>query len=309
MTEKAGARDVSLGGVDLNLLPALDALLTERNVTRAAERMSLGQPAMSAALGRLRKQFGDPLLVREGREYTLTTLAESLVGPVREAVTAADAVLGVRKPFDPSADQRSFSVLTSDYVALVLLRPLLAELADEAPGVRINIGAAAPDTEDRLPRGTADLFICPTELAGPLNELPHTVLFEDRYILAADRDNPDVDDDLDIDRFARLPYLTVHGATPSTVETQLDALGVPRRTEVTTETFVIAPLLLTGTRLVSFVQERLALSVAAQARLRLVHSPVALRPLIEAMYWNPRNSDDPGHRWLRTRLIQQAERI
>ena len=90
---------MSLSGVDLNLLVALDALLAERNVTRAAERMSLGQPAMSAALARLRKQLGDPLLIREGRTYRLTTLAESLIEPVREAMVAAEQVLGARQPF------------------------------------------------------------------------------------------------------------------------------------------------------------------------------------------------------------------
>jgi DNA-binding transcriptional LysR family regulator len=116
---------VALNGVDLNLLPALDALLAERNVTRAAERMSLGQPAMSAVLARLRKHFGDPLLVREGRGLVLTTLAASLVAPVQEAMAATEAVLGARPPFDPRTDARSFTLVGSDYVALVLLRPLM----------------------------------------------------------------------------------------------------------------------------------------------------------------------------------------
>jgi DNA-binding transcriptional LysR family regulator len=300
---------VSLSGVDLNLLVALDALLTERNVTRAAERMSLGQSAMSAALARLRRQLGDPLLVREGRTYRLTTLAESLVEPVREAVAAADQVLGVRRPFDPRTDERTFCVLASDYVSLVLLRPLLIELAVEAPRVRISIMATGSDFDDRLRRGSADLLIYPVELAEPLSGLPRTVLFSDRFVLTADRDNPELGDEVDVEQFGRLPYAGISGTVPSVVESQLEALGVVPRTEVVTETHVILPFLLTGTHLVSFVQERLVRAVSGHARLRTVRSPVELRPLVEAMYWTARSSDDPAHRWLRARLVEQAGRI
>lgn len=300
---------MSLSGVDLNLLVALDALLTERNVTRAAERMSLGQSAMSAALARLRKQLGDPLLVREGRTYRLTTLAESLVEPVREAVAAADQVLGVRRPFDPRTDERTFVVVASDYVTLVLLRPLLAELAVEAPRVRISVVATGSDFDDRLRRGSADLLIYPVDLAEPLGGLPRTVLFSDRFVLTGDRDNPDLDDEVDVERFSRLPYAGISGAVPSVVESQFEALGIVPRIEVLTQSHVILPFLVAGTRLVSFVPERLVRAVSAHAHVRTVRSPVELRPLVEAMYWATRSSDDPAHRWLRARLVEQAERI
>jgi DNA-binding transcriptional LysR family regulator len=300
---------VSLSGVDLNLLVALDALLAERNVTRAAARMSLGQSAMSAALARLRKQLSDPLLVREGRTYRLTTLAESLVGPVAEAIAAADQVLGVRRPFDPRTDERTFSVMASDYVTLVLLRPLLAQLAVEAPRVRITIKATGTDFVNKLRRGSADLLIYPIDLAEPLSGLPRTVLFSDRFVLAADRDNPDIDGDIDIERFSKLPFAGVSGDVPSVVESQLEARGIVTRVEVVTETHVIVPFLLTGTRLVSLVQERLVRAVSKHGALRTVSSPVELRPLVEAMYWTTRSSDDPAHRWLRSRLADLAAHI
>ena len=298
-----------LHGVDLNLLPALDALLAERNVTRAAERMSLGQPAMSAVLARLRKHFGDPLLVREGRGLVLTTLAASLVAPVREAMAATEAVLGQRPPFDPRTDSRSFTVVGSDYLALVLLRPLVAELADEAPGVHINVVAVSLDMEDWLRRGSADLLIYPVELAERYGDLPRTVLFEDRFVLAADRDNTDVLRGVDVARFSTLPYLTIGGPFRSLVELQLDALGISRRTEFTTEAFVAAPLLLTGTPLIGIIPERLARTVAEHANLTLLPPPMELRPLAEAMFWIERNTEDAGHRWLRERLVAQAARL
>ena len=297
---------VSLGGVDLNLLVALEALLSERSVTRAAARLSLGQPAMSGALARLRRQLGDQLLVREGRHSVLTTFAQSLVVPVRDALAAADLVFGVRASFDPASAERSFAVVASDYVSLVLLRPLLAALAVEAPRVRLNVFSAGPDDGDRLRSGSADLVIYPTDLATDYAEFSRRLLFEDRFVLAADRDNTAVDGRLDVDRFSALPYLGVRGPVASVVESQLDVLGVARNTQVMTPSFVTAPLMLTGTQLVALVAEKLAEAVAQAAHLRLVASPVPLRPLVEAMYWDPRHTEEPGHRWLRQRLVDQA---
>jgi DNA-binding transcriptional LysR family regulator len=163
--------------------------------------------------------------------------------------------------------------------------------------------------EDSLRRGSADLLIYPVEIAERFADLPRTVLFEDRFVLAADRDNLDIAEGVDLSRFSELPYLAVSGPFPSLVETQLDALGISRRTEFTTQAFVAAPLLLAGTRLIGLVQERLARTVSEHANLAILPAPMALRPLVEAMYWNPRNTDDPGHRWLRERLVAQAARL
>jgi DNA-binding transcriptional LysR family regulator len=114
---------------------------------------------------------------------------------------------------------------------------------------------------------------------------------------------------VDVARFSKLPHLAVGGPFPSLVDTQLDALGIARRTEFTTQSFVTAPLLLTGTRLISLVPERLARAVSEHANLRILPAPMELRPLIEAMFWNPRVTDDAGHRWLWERLVAQAARL
>lgn len=172
---------MALQSFDLNLVPALSALLEERNVTRAAERLSLGQPAVSAALARLRRHFDDPLLVREGRTYRLTTFADSLLGPTREAMSALDAAVGARRVFDPAADVRTFTVATSDYAALVILRPLLARLAEDAPGVRLRPVPISMGMGEALRRSTLDLVLLPMELAGELQDLPRKALFEDRF--------------------------------------------------------------------------------------------------------------------------------
>lgn len=315
---------MSLRGFDLNLFPALEALLEERNVTRAAERLSLGQPAMSAALARLRRHFDDPLLVRDGRVYQLSTFAQSLVEPVREAMAAVEAAATAIRAFDPATDTRSFTIATSDYAALVFLRPLLARLADDAPQIRLRLVPITVDMGDAVRRGNLDLVILPRELAGGLDSLPRKALFDDRFVLAADRDNPvlahirGLDDGADAERdsetidmelMTRLPFVAMAGEMPPLVDVRLREQGVKLRIDVSTEAFVIAPMLLQGTPLVCLVQERLGRLVAEQAHLRLHHSPVDVGRIVETMYWSPRRTDDPAHRWLRNQLIARAQQV
>src|SRR5919201_671414 len=119
---------MELAGVDLNLLVAFDALMQERSVTRAASRVGLSQPGMSNALARLRKLFGDPLLVREGTTLVPTPRAESLRQPVREALSVIQDALDTRDGFDPASSQMTFTVSCSDYSLLMLIGPLVRRL-------------------------------------------------------------------------------------------------------------------------------------------------------------------------------------
>ena len=134
---------MNLGGIDLNLLVALDALLSERSVTRAAQRVGLSQPGMSNALARLRRVFGDPLLVRRGAALVPTARAEALAGPVREALALISGAIDAPAAFDPARDHRSFRVSCSDYSVLMLIGPLVRGLAADAPG-RGGRGRPAP---------------------------------------------------------------------------------------------------------------------------------------------------------------------
>lgn len=298
-----------LSGVDLNLLVALDALLTECNVTRAAIRTSVGQPAMSASLARLRKHFDDPLLVKQGRQLVPTPLAESLVGPVRAAIEAVESVMGSRAEFDPTIDERTFTILASDYVTLQLLRPLFAMLATDAPAIRVNVVPIGTDFAEQLQRGHVDLLIMPSAAVGQLS-MPQVKLFSDRFVLACDRDNPLVGDTVTPEEFASLPYLSYSvGQLRGLGESELAEVGIERRVEVRTQSFVITPFLLAGTHLVSLVHERLARRVADYAGIRLLEPPVPLRPIIETMYWNVRQSQDPAHQWLRSRITEAATNL
>ncbi|WP_081898681.1 LysR family transcriptional regulator [Herbidospora cretacea] len=301
---------MSLASVDLNLLVALDALLTERNVTRAAKRTSVGQPAMSASLARLRKHFGDPLLVREGRSLQRTPLADTLVGPVREALSAAEAVL-LRSPgFDPAKDKAAFTIMAADYVTIVLLGPLLESIAGTAPHIRICMRPVDADFADQLRSGAVDMVIIPTKLADRKLPFPHEPLFTDRYVLVVDRNHPDVRDSVTPEQATALRYVAFSGGTVSPItNVDLEALNVHIPVELTTESFAVPLLLLTGTRLATIAPERLALKLVSVAQLRIVEYPLSLSAIQEAMYWNPRDNDDLAHQWLRRRLIDTARSI
>jgi DNA-binding transcriptional LysR family regulator len=305
------AREVDLRRIDLNLLVAFEALVSERGVTRAAKRLGVGQSAMSSTLARLRKVLGDPVLVRDGRGLAPTPLAESLVEPVRGILLDIEDVLALRDSFDPATDARTFSILVIDYhLTYTFLHPLLARLDAEAPRVRLHIEPAGDDFAERLQRHEVDLLIAPREVYAEHMGLPHRVLFTDQYVVAVDKEHPDIDDEITYEQFCTLPYLaTWSGHSKSLVELQLDFFGVPRNIEIITE-FGIASFLLRGTRLITVIHERLAKAVVEQANLKLLKPPIeGLRPTTELMVWTNRTDGDAAHRWLRRQLVDLAQEV
>src|SRR5581483_4040519 len=151
---------MQLNRFDLNLLIALDALLHEKNVTRAAERVFVSQPAMSAALQKLRDYFDDPLLVRVGRDMELTPRGLSLVEPVREALLRIQATLGTQPTFDPATVKRTFTVIVTDEAAGGVVPAALRRVAREAPGVQCHIEQVSQTSLGRIEYGDADLCLC-----------------------------------------------------------------------------------------------------------------------------------------------------
>src|SRR5215216_2732438 len=196
---------MNLRQVNLNLLVALHALITQRNVTRAADQVGLTQSAMSGELRRLRALFADELLVRVGREYHLTPLAEDLSGPVAEIIASIEDTFSRRVTFDPRLDERSFSIAMSDYAMLVLLAPLLQRLGQEAPRIALHIHPLQPEAASTLLKpGGMDLVIAPQREVENVRQL---TLFSDRYVCAVRADHPQVGERLTLTLFERLPRL------------------------------------------------------------------------------------------------------
>ncbi|MET4538426.1 DNA-binding transcriptional LysR family regulator [Arthrobacter bambusae] len=301
---------MNLNRVDLNLLVALDALLTEQSVTKAAERLQVGQSAMSSTLGRLRKLFGDPILVRNGRNLMPTPFARSLSDPLREALGRVESLLTTKSEFNPATDHRDFSVTSNDYVAAVFLRPLLVRLAAEAPNVKLHFQPVQDDFAKRLRQGETDILIMPKEVFLEYVDFPNELLFSDRYVCAVDANNPDVGTSITIGEFSAQPYLAVNvGHLPTSAEMQLDAQGVIRNTQITTQMFMLAPFLLRETRLLTLIQERLGLTLRTNANLRLLEPPMPLQPVNMVMLWAEQHADDSGHQWLRRQLMSLSSEL
>lgn len=293
---------------DLNLLVALDALLRDRNVTRAGERIGLTQSAMSGELRRLRRMFGDELLVRVGRKYELTALARDLVEPLGDVMARIELTIGHRTSFDPATESRRFSVVMSDYAMLLLLRPLLRRAEVEAPGITVEVHPFKEEIPRILGHGGVDLALGPAfDLAGVHSQR----LFSDQFACVVSADHPEVGDHLTPELFESLPHLTIAWQPPlrSIADEHLEGAGVRRRVEVTTESFVLAPFLVSGTRLVALVPARLANLLSEPARVRALDPPVPTPVLQETMYWTTVADRDPAHAWLRRMIADVAGAI
>jgi LysR family nod box-dependent transcriptional activator len=302
---------VNLAGVDLNLLVALDALLEERSVTRAADRIGLSQPGMSNTLARLRRLFDDPLLVRRGTEMVPTARAETLAQPVRSALAVIADALQQRPAFDPATDRRTFAISCSDYSVLMLIGPLVRRVAAEAPGVTIRVLPRAHDPARALQSGASDLIVEPPEIMdGPV--LPSQRLFEDQWVCCVWEGNTRVGARMTTQTYLELGHLSYTmgaGQPASLADRHVVSLGLERRIEFTVESFLLAPFLLQGTDLVCLVPARAAPHFQRTADVRLLDPPVAFPTLTEMLWWHPRHTGDPAHAWLRARIAEVAAEL
>ena len=301
---------MKLGQVDLNLLVVLDALLREKNVTRAAESLHLSQPATSTALARLRRVLGDELLYKNGRYLELTPRAESLIEPVREVLATIEQSI-VRPPsFDPTSDTRRFSVVASDYVGVTLVRPLIARLSGLTTALRLDASPVGARYLEALQRDEIDLAVLPDRIVDErsLPDCSSVPVITDRFVGAVWSQHPTAGDALTADLLAASPYLEyVIEGRRSIVEEELDAAGCIRRVAATAGGFVPMPFMLAGTDLVTVLPERLARRVAAAADIRLLEPEMDLQPLRQSAFWHARRDRDPGHVWLREQLLEVAE--
>ena len=196
-----GPERVRFKGLDLNLLVAFDALIELRNVSRAAERLSMSQPAMTAALNRLREYFADDLFIQNGRRMAPTVLASTLQPQVQKVLADLQNLVATSGGFDPSSSERTFRLATSDFVAAVVIAPLVETLARIAPNIRLDMSPPNEMSKALLERGDLDLFITPEEFLSPLH--PAKLLFEEDHVLVGWAGNQAFLEPIDEDQFSR----------------------------------------------------------------------------------------------------------
>lgn len=298
-----------LAGLDLNLLVYLEAVLEERNVTRAGERLRVSQPAVSQALSRLRKHFDDPLLVRNGRASELTPLARSLYDDVTMTCRLAARVFAAQAAFDPATADREFTVLAADQAVAVLGPAVSRAWAAAGPGVRIQfrqIAVTAVAQLDDVLRGV-DGFIAPHSIMGGY---PHLDLYADEWVTVSSPGNSVLGDrpEVSLNELAALRWVVSYHNPPrdiALIVRELNARAIDPVVDVVLDSFQSIPFFVAGTDRIACLPRRLAQEVAPLAELVVRALPFPTPPLSEALWWHPTRDRDPGHQWLRS-LLRQA---
>lgn len=304
---------IDSGNFDFNLLRALDVLLRERNVTRAADELHVTQQAMSGSLKRLREHFGDPLLIRVGQHLEATPMGTALITPVRNAMQKIALMLETAPTFSPRHTRRHFRIAMSDHPALTLLPRVTSELTRTAPGISYDIQPASKHTLHALDRGELDFCIMPESLRVLQSNLPrlsdelHTVpLFEDRFVCIVDENNP-VSGALSREQYADMRHaaLKMVDGSQTLVDIAWINAGIAPPVTAQANNFISLIFMVPGTPLVATVHHRLAVRFRAIASVHILRCPIPIAPTRQLLHWHARNNDDPTHHFVRA-LFQAA---
>ncbi|MEX1828326.1 LysR family transcriptional regulator [Luteibacter sp. CQ10] len=288
--------------LDLNLLTTLETLLLERNVTRAAERLHLSQPAVSAQLARLRDLFGDPLLLPTRRGMVPTAMAVELLPALCQALDEVRKTLDVHRPFDPLAANLTLTIACTDYVQAAVIQPLAADLSQAAPGIRLAVRHLSPEHLDaQMSTGEVDMALM-TPDHGP-ESVRYRLLYSERYVLIGRKGHPAFERPMTVERFVALDQVVVslRGGTFTTqVDGMLAALGHTRRVVLSTPSFLFIPRIVATSDVVALVPERLVRG--SPESLHIVDAPIPVPPFDVGMLWHERTHAHPGQRWMRDRI-------
>lgn len=293
-------------GLDLNLLMALDALLDEKSVSRAAERLHLSQPAMSAALGRLREYFNDPILKLHGKRMVPTSHAVRIHEELKSVLANVDSLISKTAFFDPSTSKRKFTITASDYLTQIIFVPLLRELKSTAPNIQVELLAPADSTHELLGQGRIDLKLAPKQM---LSEgFPSELLFKERFVVVGCKNNPIVKKGLTEKEFYKSGHVVVKlgRRTPLSVTDQmLEARNKPREADIMLGSFHLAPEMVIGTDRLTVMHERLAKIFESRIAIAITEVPFKFPILEQYVQYHSTRVDDPGIRW----MIEQIKEI
>lgn len=296
--------------LDLNLLLALDTLLSERNVTRAAHRLSISQPALSAQLARLRRVFGDPLLIPadSGRGMVPTARALELEQPLRVALKDLETAVRREPRFDARSAQRAFHIAATDGATATVGLPLMERVAVQAgPGVRLAFRIAdSARVATQLAGGEVDLLIV-VERAVPQSSKARR-LYQESFVMVQRKGHPRGRRKPTLDAYCALPHVLVSpegGGFVGAVDEELVKLGRSRNVVLSVQQFLVVPEILRGSDLVCALPRRLAARFAGT--LDAFELPLRVPGFAFACAWHPRNHHDPANRWLREQVLAAAQ--
>lgn len=288
--------------LDLNLLKALDALLDEGSVTRASQRLSLTQPAVSGMLTRLREYFGDPLFVRTSHGMVPTLRASELSGPVKQILTDI-AILLKPVQFDPMTAELTYTIVATDYALKAVVVPLIAALRQHAP--RIRIAVRSVDSErmyQQLSRGEVDLALV-TPQTTP-DDLHGRALYQEEYICVARCDHPlAAASEMTLKQFCEQEHVLVstEGRFMGVTDEAMAELSLTRRVGISVNSFLVIPDILRSTDMIAVVPNRM---VTLDSDLAIIPLPLNVPGFTKSMAWHERTHRDPAHQWIRALCVE-----
>lgn len=297
----------ALSALNLNLLPALDALLRERNVSTAARRVGVSQSAMSHSLAKLRLALGDPLLVAAGRGMAPTPRAESLARSLPPLLAALQAALALPESFEPKLATRAFRIATFDLFEFTILPDLLVYLQEHAPGVRLHIERIDERAPQRLADGELDLVLGSETMNMPASAM-RRIVYRDPFACIVRADHPNVGSRMTLKRYLALDHvlISVEGRADGVVDRALTAQEASRHVALRLPHFSTAALSIQRTDMVC----TLARSVAERARelygVRVLKPPLELPTSAAVAWWPRQHQEDEAHRWFRRLLLDGA---
>ena len=296
--------------LDLNLLVALDHMMTLKSVSAAADKMFMSQSAMSNALTRLRTYFDDPLLVQVGKRMELTPRAEAMKPAIRDILVRVEATIDTQPEFDPTVSNRTFNILVSDYTLRVFMPLVMQELDKQGTRVKINLLAQSDSPFLMLERGDVDLLITPDLFVSENH--PSSLLYEDQYVVVACGKGPYAKVPIDLNSYQTIPHAIMvppsHDARPAE-GLMLEAAGVTRNVELSTFSFSALPHLLSNTARIATVHRHLAL-IASKSNDLVIHDlPFETPPFRQMMQWHSYRDNDPGIIWIRRTFEAAASKL
>jgi DNA-binding transcriptional LysR family regulator len=306
---------MNLQSIDLNLLLAFESLMDERNVTRAAKRIGLSQPAMSNALTRLRRTFNDPILVRSPEGMMPTPAAQALIGPIRAALASLRAAIEEKPAFNPAASRRMFHLLTNDYAEIMLVAPVIAALRAQAGDISLRVHRSASVFQPPATASLADSFniaigFFPDALSLDVS-LQSEVLWEEKSVCMASASHPSIKGKISLRQYAAASHAAIFYKSegPGFIDTLLAQKGLSRRSVVQVPHFASVPFIVACSDLIATVPERFAVYFSKRLKLQVLPVPIHIPPFRLTMLWHERVHRDPAHAWMRGLIAETAAKL
>lgn len=298
---------MNLRAFNLNLLPVFDAIYSERNLTRAADKLGMSQPAMSNALSRLRASMNDPLFTRTPSGMVPTHRARRMADQIRHSLDLIQSTLQETNEFNFASSERTFSIAIEDYGEAVITPRFMDWLTEVAPRIRTKIWPEhSRALRTKLSEGTVDLAIDYFHLVDEGFTSVH--LMTDELVSMVREDHPLIGDTLSLQQYVTLPHVVLAQKAPM-VDRELAKRGLSRNRALEVPHFISMPLIVKSTDFICTLPRRMAILYTEHFRVKVLASPIDFKKIPIYLVWHDSVGADPGHQWLRESLRNFCRRL